>query len=88
MTDKDINISGPVGEFRTFSLGDEEVTVQEERRSGGWSYSMKLGRETIRLNPVEFRILAFLAEQPYRAYTRHRIAEAVSTSRHRLSAGG
>ena len=32
--------------------------------------------------PIEFRILRFLAARPYRAYTRRRIAKAVSTRRH------
>jgi DNA-binding response OmpR family regulator len=44
-----------------------------------WSYLAKLGLGTIRLNPVEFRILQFLAASPYHAFTRRRIAEAVST---------
>jgi DNA-binding response OmpR family regulator len=44
-----------------------------------WSYRAKLGRGTILLSPVEFRILSFLAASPYRAFTRRRIAEAVST---------
>jgi DNA-binding response OmpR family regulator len=44
-----------------------------------WSYLAKLGWGTIRLSPVEFRILTFLAARPYHAYSRRRIAEAVST---------
>ena len=59
---------------------------QDEASSGGpaagYSYEMKLGRETIHLDAIEFRILRFLASQPYRAFTRRRIAEAVSTDRH------
>ena len=43
---------------------------------------MKLGRLTIRLRPIEYRILRFLAARPYRAYTRRRIARAVSTRQH------
>lgn len=50
-----------------------------DRIVGPWSYQAKLGRGTIRLSPVEFRILNFLAARPYHAYTRRRIAEAVST---------
>ena len=38
------------------------------------------GLGTIRLKPVEFRILTLLASQPYRAFSRRRIAVAVSTS--------
>ncbi len=58
------------------------------QREGGstYSYEMKLGRETIQLDPVAFRILRFLAATPYRAYTRQRIAEAVSTARYQVDA--
>lgn len=47
-----------------------------------FSYRMKLGRETIRLDPVEYRILRFLAARPYHAYTRRRIADAATTDQH------
>ncbi len=46
------------------------------------SYRMKLGREIVHLDIIAFRILRFLAARPYRAYTRRRIAEAVSTPRY------
>jgi DNA-binding response OmpR family regulator len=46
------------------------------------SYRAKLGRETIHLDTIAFRILTFLSATPYRAYTRRRIAEAVSSRRH------
>ena len=61
----------------------------ERRRSWGartdgtvdpWSYLAKLGLGTIRLNPVEFRILQFLAARPYHAFSRRRIAQAASTA--------
>ena len=55
---------------------------REPAGPGPFSYRMKLGRETIRLNPVEYRILNFLAANPYQAYTRRRIADAVSTEKH------
>jgi DNA-binding response OmpR family regulator len=42
------------------------------------SFMQRLGREPIRLSGVEFRILSFLAARPYHAFTRRRIAEAVS----------
>ncbi len=48
------------------------------------SYRMKMGRQTIRLNLVEFRILRVLAATPYRPFTRRQIADAVSTPRHRV----
>jgi DNA-binding response OmpR family regulator len=44
-----------------------------------WSYHAKIGRGTIRLTSVEYRILMFLAARPYHAFSRRRIAEAVST---------
>ncbi len=53
--------------------------VNERRSAGPWSYDMKRGRQTVRLNTVEYRIFRFLAARPYHAYTRRRIAEAVST---------
>ena len=52
--------------------------VREEGDPSPYSYEMKLGRMTISLSPIEFRILSFLAASPYRAFTRRRIAEAVS----------
>lgn len=44
-----------------------------------WSYRAKRGRGVIRLSVVEYRILTFLAARPNEAFTRRRIAEAVST---------
>ena len=44
-----------------------------------WSYLAKMGLGTIRLNPVEFRILQFLAARPYHAFSRRSIAAAAST---------
>ncbi len=69
-------------DVRTLSLGDQEVRVHPEKRAGAWSYRMKLGRETIWLDPIEYRIMAFLAEKPYYAYTPERITAAVNTARH------
>lgn len=62
--------------------GSREDRVTHHRVSSRYSYEMKLGRETIKLDPVAFRILRFLASRPYRAFTRRRIAEAVSTPLH------
>jgi DNA-binding response OmpR family regulator len=45
-----------------------------------------MGLGTIRLNSVEFRILQFLAARPYHAFTRRRIAAAVSTESERVTA--
>ena len=47
-----------------------------------WSYHAKVGRGTIRLSLIEYRILRFLAARPNQAFTRLRIAEAVSTASH------
>lgn len=46
---------------------------------GPWTYLAKRGLGTIRLSPIEFRILMFLASKPYRAFSKRRIAKAVST---------
>lgn len=56
--------------------------ARHHRVSPQYSYQMKLGRVTIELDTIEFRILRFLASQPYRAFTRRRIAAAISTQRH------
>ena len=56
--------------------------ARHHRVSSRYSYQMKLGRETIQLDPIAFRILRFLASRPYRAFTRRHIAAAVSTRRH------
>jgi DNA-binding response OmpR family regulator len=50
-----------------------------ERTVGPWSYRAMLGRGTLQLTSVEYRILKFLASRPYHAFTRKRIADAVST---------
>lgn len=49
------------------------------RRQLPLSYRLTVGRETLRLDLIEFRILVFLASRPYHPFTRRRIAEAVST---------
>jgi DNA-binding response OmpR family regulator len=51
-----------------------------------WSYHAKRGLGTIRLTPVEYRILRFLASRPNQAFTRHSIAAAVSTASHTVTA--
>ena len=51
-----------------------------------WSYAAKRGRATLRLALVEYRILRFLAGRPNQALSHERIAAAVSTSRHRVTA--
>lgn len=63
-----------------------EAQEQHHQVALRFSYQMKLGRVTVKLDPVEFRILHFLASRPYRAFTRKRIAKAVSTQRHPVTA--
>ena len=52
------------------------------------SFLQRLGREPIRLTNLEFRILSFLASRPYYAFTRRRIAEAVSRPERPVSEDG
>jgi DNA-binding response OmpR family regulator len=73
--------------------GHVERRARRRRRFEGdqetvdpWSYAAKRGRGTIRLALVEYRILRFLAARPNQAITRERIASAVSTARHRVTA--
>ncbi len=47
----------------------------------GWSYAARMGRTTIALDAVEYRILGFLAAKPYHAYTPRQIVEAVTRER-------
>jgi len=60
-------------------------SVEEATTAGTRAYRLKMGREPIWLRTIEFRILAFLSAHPYRAFTRRRIAEAVSTARNPLA---
>ena len=66
---------------RVREIEESQHDASSSGPAAGYSYEMKLGRETIHLEAIEFRILRFLASQPYRAFTRRRIAEAVSTPR-------
>ena len=67
-------------------LGSAERRVQrrrfrsEEDTVDPWSYWAKRGEGTLRLTPIEYRILRFLASRPNQALSRRRIAEAVSTA--------
>jgi DNA-binding response OmpR family regulator len=54
--------------------------IEREKLEGPQSFRVALGRETIQLGNVEFRILLFLASRPYHPFTRRAIAEAVSTN--------
>lgn len=57
-------------------------TPGRERRASARSYRLKLGHEPIWLEPIEYRILTFLAARPYHACTRRRISRAIGTDRH------
>jgi DNA-binding response OmpR family regulator len=61
-----------VERLRVFERADGTVSP--------WSYRAKVGRGTIRMSSVEYRILRFLASRPYRAFSRQRIAAAVTTA--------
>jgi two-component system phosphate regulon response regulator PhoB len=56
-----------------------EWFVDRERATSTRSYRFRLGRETIQLDLVEYRILNVLASRPYHAFPRKRLIEAVST---------
>ncbi len=43
-------------------------------------YLVELSGEPIPLEPIEYRILKFLARKPYKAYSRRQIIEAVAAS--------
>lgn len=60
---------------------------RESEDDSPFSYEMKLGRQTIRLDPIEYRILSFLAARPYQAFTSRRIAEAASTEQAPVTEG-
>ncbi len=69
-----------------FVLRQRRIRQHSAKRDLGgssrFSYEHKLGRKTIHLDPIAFRLLSFLAARPYRAYTRRRLAQAISTPRH------
>jgi DNA-binding response OmpR family regulator len=50
-----------------------------------WSYLAKRGLGTLRLTMVEYRIFEFLSRRPNQAFTRSRIAQAVSTASQRVT---
>ena len=48
-------------------------------------YLFRLGREPITLTLIEYRIIRFLSEKPYKAFTRVEIAEAINSEQHPVS---
>ena len=72
------SVTRPASRRRRFERTDETVDP--------WSYQAKRGEGTLRLTTVEYRILRFLAGRPNQALSHSRIAQAVSTDRHRVTA--
>src|SRR5687768_10158630 len=68
-----------VAEFVSEASRRRKQIEQETEGSPPPFYRLALGREAIDLGDVEFRILLLLASKPYRPFSRHRIAAAVST---------
>jgi DNA-binding response OmpR family regulator len=69
------------------SIDERGVRQRDQRQdhhciASHYSYKMKMGQITVKLDPIEYRILNFLAARPYRAFTRQRIADAVNTQQH------
>lgn len=60
-------------------------TVNPDGTVDPWSYLAKMGLGTLRLSPVEFHILQFLAARPYHAFSRRSIAAAASTEKHTVT---
>lgn len=56
-----------------------EWFVDKEKATARQSYRFRLGRETIQLDLVEFRLLNMLASRPYHAFPRRRLIESIST---------
>jgi len=45
-------------------------------------FLFRLGREPISLSWIEYRIVRFLSEKPYKAFTRGQIVQAIDSERH------
>ena len=54
----------------------EEVTVEAPR------FLFRLGREPVALSLVEFKIIRFLSQKPYKAFTREQIVSAIHSDHH------
>jgi DNA-binding response OmpR family regulator len=72
------NIERRARSRRRFELDDDVVNP--------WSYAAKRGEGSLRLPLIEFRILQFMASRPNQALSHQRIAQAVSTRRHAVTA--
>jgi DNA-binding response OmpR family regulator len=48
----------------------------------------RLGRVPVELSLIEFRIVAFLSNTPYKAYTRRQIVAAISTEKQSVDEDG
>jgi DNA-binding response OmpR family regulator len=86
MTDPRSTPNLPVAELVAELERLEQVVdpVEQANEVADQAYRMKMGRQTIWLNIVEFRILRFLAASPYKPFSRRQIAEAISSPRHQI----
>ncbi len=58
-----------------------EWFVDREKATSPQSYRFRLGRETIQLDWLEYRLLSVLASRPYHAFPRRRLVELVGSER-------
>jgi DNA-binding response OmpR family regulator len=90
-------MSTPSG-FESYEAGDgheegvrsrrehlERRRRKDDRVTPRAGYLVELLGEAIPLELVEFRLLDFLSSQPYKAFTRRQIAEAISSPESRVS---
>ena len=71
---------GPLDGLVEIVRGEEQL-AEERSPEDKKAYLIKLARKPIWLDTVEFRIFVYLAEKPYKAYSREQLARAV----HRVS---
>ena len=57
----------------------DEVTVDSPR------FLFRLGREPIELSLIEFRIIDFLSQKPYKAFTRTQIVNSIRSTKCHLN---
>lgn len=78
-------LSGRLLEVERREKANPRVAGNIREIVGPWSYRAKTGKGTIRLTSIEYRILELLASRPYHAFSRHKIAAAVSTETQRVT---
>lgn len=75
--------AGKWQEEESYRAGREHVQRRrrkDERITPRAGYLVELAGEAIALEPVEYRLLTFLAAHPYKPFTRRQIAEAISAA--------